>query len=234
MSWRGRPTARAFPLPEAGARDRRRRRTGHPPRRRAGPPRRGLALRGGLVHRALAGDDDVGAGDALGEAQRLEHERRSRDERAAERREGGSEPARGARTGELFVRAEGLVGREAAIELLDVLGGRALLRAERPRRAARAQQRVADLAGDVHRHVDRADDLAQACAAAHGCAAAETDQQAPRPLAKDGEEQDAEAGARRLQRVALASASRPRPTASAQSTTAVRSGAAATGLGPDV
>ena len=133
----------------AAPRYRRARATTTPPnttRSNAGLPRsaehrrRRLALRGRRVDRPLARDDEVGAAQPLAEADPVEDELRPRDELAAERRQGGAEPAGGAGTGHERERRQSARAAQPRFQLLDRGCVRALLRPVRARSAARPEQ----------------------------------------------------------------------------------------------
>src|SRR3954451_15452752 len=130
------------------------------------------------IHLTLARHHERRARSALVEPRDVEHELGALDQLATHRGECGSEAAAGARARSIAVRRELVQLREAALELLDVIGRRALLWTEDARGAAYAEQWVAHVAGDAQRHIAHpaADHPAHADAAVDGGGAAEADE----------------------------------------------------------
>src|SRR6478609_2164582 len=111
-----------------------------------------LALERRRVDGSLTGDDDRRVTSTLVEADQVEHELGAGEQLASERRERGAEPAPRARSRQIPVESQLRHRGESRLELLDHLSVGSLLRAEDARGAALAEQRIANVAGDAHRH----------------------------------------------------------------------------------
>ena len=154
-----------------------------------------------------------GAAQALVEARELEHDLGALLQLAAEPGERGAEPAARAGAGQVAVGRELPHRGEAMLELVHRLRARALLRAEDAGRSARAEQRVPHVAEHAQRHApgQRGSVRAQVRAAVDRRRPADADEHRGRPGHEHRDEQLAEPGGRRDQRVALRLREQPEP-----------------------
>src|SRR5262249_49217387 len=135
---------------------------------------RRLPGRRGLVDRAFAGDDEVSRAEADVEVETPEDFPRPRNQLRAEQRERGPDTARRPGARKPCGRRELLHCGETALEQLDLLRRRALLRSEEPGRIQERRQRVAE---DGRRRGQLVQRFSEAGAAVHRGGAAETDEQ---------------------------------------------------------